>query len=363
MVRPVCLSGDDVLQSVAVHVHQRDRVRLGEEDAVRTLFSFVADDDVLLERDRIAIFRLLEPREAIRVSRQTRDDVVVAVTIHVVSEHVGSTRPGELELVTRPERIAFDRLRLLVPAPFPDHVLPTVTIDVADTEAVSERVLADLFRDRMPDPRLIGLRHVERRIAERPGVIADQLRLSVTDQVHKLRRLIPDAIEHVARLPVRGLSHVLAGVHVQLRRRTGQPDRDQIVPAVPRKVVDPSKKIARVPVAVLRLGVIDFVRLRELRPLKPERPVDDIRLAIFVDVAEVGPFGKVDLGELLPLEPMDAEVLGHNVSQRHHTANDQTTERGNRTETHDGVSRSSNVGKSLQNSGGSMPNHRRDNKR
>ena len=102
--------------------------------------------------------------------------------------------------------------------------------------------------------------------------------------------------------------------------------------------------------------------LGELRPLKPERPVDDIRLAIFVDVAKVGPFGKVDLGELLSLEPMDAEVLGHNVSQRHHTAHDQTTERGNRTETHEKVSREVRVGKRCPTDAGSMPSATTDNK-
>ena len=82
----------------------------------------------------------------------------------------------------------------------------------------------------------------------------------------------------------------------------------------------------------MRFGVKDFVLLGELGAFPPVGPVDDIGLAIFVDVAEVGPLGKVDIGELLPLEPMDLEVLARapcsDITQQTARHNGEATERG-----------------------------------
>ena len=74
--------------------------------------------------------------------------------------------------------------------------------DIADTQSMPERILTDVFRDRVPDPRPIGPRHVERHEAELTRVIADQLRLLAAKQVHELWRLIPDAVEDLVSLPV-----------------------------------------------------------------------------------------------------------------------------------------------------------------
>ena len=124
---------------------QRDGVRLAEEHAIRIVFRLVPHDDVFFESDLFAVFDLFKPRQPKRVSGQAGDDVVVAVAIDVVSEHVRSARPGELVFVKRPQRIAIERLRLLVPTALPNHISAAVAVDVADSQAMSKRKLADLL--------------------------------------------------------------------------------------------------------------------------------------------------------------------------------------------------------------------------
>ena len=103
-VRPEALAGDDVLQPVAVHVHQLDGVQLRESDAVAVLAGFLVHEDVGLELNLavgIALLELLIPREAVAVRRERGDDVRQAVAVHVIGIHLRAAR-GEEGLVELP---------------------------------------------------------------------------------------------------------------------------------------------------------------------------------------------------------------------------------------------------------------------
>ena len=59
-----------------------------------------------------------------------------------------------------------------------------------------------------------------------------------------------------------------------------------------------------------RLGRVELVLLLEVRPLPPERPGDQIGLAVVVEVAERRPFGKEAVAELVFLNVRNSYVLG-----------------------------------------------------
>ena len=201
VMRPIGLACHNVLQAVTVDVVQSHRVRLGEQHAVGTVLGLLSHDQVFFEGDLISVLQLLKPSQAKRVGGQTGDHIVVAVAVNVVGEHVGPAKSGELELVECPQRIALDRFRLLVPATLRDDIVPAIAVDITHSQSMPEGILAHFGRDGMPRPRVCGL-HVKRRVAKLATVIADQLGLSVSDQLYELWRLVADSIQNLAGLPV-----------------------------------------------------------------------------------------------------------------------------------------------------------------
>ena len=131
----------------------------------------------------------------------------------------------------------------------------------------------------------------------------------VADEVHELRRLVADGIQYFVLLP-RCVELARPRVLVDVAGLAGEADDEHIVPAVAVEVVDPVEEVVGVAFAVLRLRGVDFVLRLEVRPRVPVRPVHHVRLAVAVDVARVGPFGVVDVGEPLPLELVERVLLG-----------------------------------------------------
>ena len=72
----------------------------------------------------------------------------------------------------------------------------------------------------------------------------------------------------------------------------------------------------------------------------------DVGLAVMVDVTEVGPFGEIDISELLPFELVQMEILGAGVAGRQAATGSQAQQRGGGTVAHDGDSRGSMSGES-----------------
>ena len=85
------------------------------------------------------------PHEPIVVSTEAGDDIVVAIAIHVVGKHVGSTGCGELHLVQLPFRIAGYVFRLFEPTVFEDQILTAIVVHIANAEAMTETLGGDVF--------------------------------------------------------------------------------------------------------------------------------------------------------------------------------------------------------------------------
>src|SRR5678815_2924173 len=72
-MRPKAFARDDVLESVAVHVDERERVRLGKLHAV--FVRLITHDEVLAKGRLVALAYLLEPRQTEGVRGETRDHI------------------------------------------------------------------------------------------------------------------------------------------------------------------------------------------------------------------------------------------------------------------------------------------------
>jgi hypothetical protein len=83
-MRAFALAGDDVLQTVTIHIRQVDRVQLGEGDTVFRFLGARVHQQMLHE----TCVRLLEPRQSPTVRLQTGDHVVVTIAVDVVGEHL-----------------------------------------------------------------------------------------------------------------------------------------------------------------------------------------------------------------------------------------------------------------------------------
>src|SRR5438477_13054942 len=80
-VRPKAFTDDNVFQSVAIHVHEIERMELGEMHAVTVLLGLLAHDQMLAKSDLAARAHLLPPREPVAMRRNAADDVRQAVAI------------------------------------------------------------------------------------------------------------------------------------------------------------------------------------------------------------------------------------------------------------------------------------------
>ena len=107
-----------------------------------------------------------------------------------------------------------------------------------------------------------------------------------------------------------------AGVLVHEGGGAGEAGRQDVVPAVAVEVVHPGEEVVGVPFAVLRLGRVDLVLLRELRPREPVGAVDDVGVTVPVQVADADALGVVLIRELLAIERVDDEILGLGRAER-----------------------------------------------
>ena len=177
----------------------------------------------LLE-DRLAVdLGLLVPGEAEVVGREAGDDVVDAVAVDVVGVHLrAAVGRGERRFVKLPANRVRLLLRLLEPTRRDEDVLQAVAVDVADAEAVAERLRGGHLRDAVERPRLEALLRLERGEAELAVRGADEFGLRVADEIHELRRLVADRLQHLVLLP--RLVEV-AGFRDSRRRKPGLPGK------------------------------------------------------------------------------------------------------------------------------------------
>ena len=141
--RPMCpetLAGHDVLESVAIDVHQINAMELAELHAVGVLRDLLVHDDVLLEVNLRADLRLLIPGQSIPVGREAGDHIIQPIAVHVVGIHLRAAQ-AEGNSVVLPHRVTSKRGRLLPPTILFEQIHTAVAVDVTHTETVGEPVV------------------------------------------------------------------------------------------------------------------------------------------------------------------------------------------------------------------------------
>ena len=144
-MRPIPFARDDVLQAVAIHIHQLKGVQFGKADAVLVGNALLlgVKDDVWLEGGSFALADLFIPDQSESVRCETGDDVVHSVAVHIVSVHLRAAVRVRVEgkRVELPHRIAGQRFRLFPPAVLFHQVLAAIAIHVAHAHPVRESLV------------------------------------------------------------------------------------------------------------------------------------------------------------------------------------------------------------------------------
>ena len=118
-------------------------MQLREHDGIIVLIGPLAHDRVLAERNSlVGVFFMLKPGQTVGVGRLARDDVVVAVPVDVINEHLRAAGFGERHLMECPELCLGIRGRLLIPAILLQNVLAAVAVHIAHAHSVGIALVA-----------------------------------------------------------------------------------------------------------------------------------------------------------------------------------------------------------------------------
>ena len=128
------------------------------------------------------------------------DHVVQSVAVNVIDEHL-SGGLGELERMLDPRLAGLLLGGMLPPAVLFENVDQPVAVDIARADAVRETLVIALRRDRMKDPRFVGLGRIVGRIAHVPGDVVDQLRPAVAVDIDPDGRFVADILQGQMLLP------------------------------------------------------------------------------------------------------------------------------------------------------------------
>ena len=281
-MRHPTLSRDEVIATVTVDVGQFHAMRLAETDAVRILDRTVVDHVV---PRKPAGLGLLKPRDAVAVRVERGDQIVVAITVHIIDQNLRAPTPIRHHgpTVLLPGTVA-RLLGLLIPHhPF-DDVQPAIPIDIPHTHAVTEGLRRLPFRrHRMPHPRL-GRILTGRVITVLRVTGSDEFRQSTRNQIDHRGCLVAQLIGDHMHRPV-GLQLVRTRIHIKPNRLARKPKHHNVVQAVAGDVVDVAEEVVRVHQRRKRLTLRKALLRREVRARKPKRPVGDVWLGVAVDVA------------------------------------------------------------------------------
>ena len=154
VVGEVALTGDDILNAVAIDIDTVHSMGLGETNAVGISYGLIRHHDMLFKGDGSVFLDLFIPSHSPGVGIEGGNDVVIAIAIDIVGEHLGSSLLwGEGKRMKFPGRLAVPVFRLLPPAAFFENIGKLVAINVAGTEAMNEHLNPAILRgDAMNDP-------------------------------------------------------------------------------------------------------------------------------------------------------------------------------------------------------------------
>src|ERR1043166_2315531 len=281
---------------------------------------------MLDKRNLTAVFLLLEPRQPVAVCLNARDDIVEAVTVHVIDIHLRAA-VAEVHRVLDP----IATRGLFPPRLGFQHVRFTVAIHIAEAHAVREALPTDLGSDRVPRPRFRGITPIRRSVAERTARVGNNLRLAIARDVAPLRRFIVHHIEDLVPRPMlRAIARLLAfGILEPRSVRAGETVNQNVIPAVLVEVVGERKEIVRVSVVLpkraLKARHRDLRNLAELerllpriilmphfevRPFPPIRTRHHVHFPVVIEVPNVRAFAPELIAQLNFLPRMDAKVSG-----------------------------------------------------
>src|SRR5262245_942660 len=106
-MRPKAFAGDDILESIAVQIHEFDRVQLGKSDTVTVFIRFLIHENVALKLGMtlcVLFAELLVPGQPITVRRNAGDYIVQTVAVDIVSVHLRAAAGTERRRMPRPLR-------------------------------------------------------------------------------------------------------------------------------------------------------------------------------------------------------------------------------------------------------------------
>src|ERR1700722_6427155 len=205
-----------------------------------------------------------------------------------------------------PLRITLQRRRLFVPAIFEQNVLATVAIDIAEAQTVRKPlILVLLRRNAVENPFLLRMPGIRSGITQIIAGNANQHRLPVSQEIAENGRFVVRRVNNRMTLPK---ALLVLRVLVPKRLLTGEPDDDDVRPAVAVDVRGKGEEILRVSIVDTKpalesgdcghfpplvggaegllgraVGVAGF----EIRPFIPERAGDDVHVAIVVEISEI----------------------------------------------------------------------------
>ena len=243
---------------------------------------------------------ILEPRETVIVSRQAGDDVVVAVTIDIVSKHV-RRRSREFVFMEHPVFVGYDFCGLFEPAIASQHVHTSVAVDIADSQTMTKRPGGGRVADAVEGPGFQRLASGRKVVAVMPVSRADQFGNSIARDVGELWSFIADLIRYGVFFPER-IQVVSTGIAIHVAGRAGKTSRQNVAVAITIEVINPVKEVIRIALHVLGHCRINLMLLFKRRASIPVRAVNRIAVPVAVDVSRPGAFRKIDVGQLNPLE-------------------------------------------------------------
>ena len=124
---------------------------------------------------------------------------------------------------------------------------------------------------------------------------AHDLRLPVARHIREVRRLVVGHFHNVVARPVALLA---LGVGEPVARVAGESEHEHIGPAVFVEVGRVGEEVLGIAARVHRLAVVDLVARFEFRAFPPVGAIDDVVLAVLVEVAGGGALGVEFIDEL-----------------------------------------------------------------
>ncbi len=298
---------------------------LGELDAIAVFGGVFVQNQVFAEGDVAVLLDLFVPGQPVAMGADGGDDVVQAVAIDIIDDHLGAA-VAKVEGVLDPDRVALEGCGLLPPAVLFEDIDAAIAVDIAAAQAVRVTLVAAFGCNRMKFPGRRRVLPVRLGVADVSLGAAEDFGLAVAGDVHETGRLVIQFIEDDMPLP---MALAALGVFVPRDFLARVPIDEHVGPAVSIDIVGESQEAVGVGVVgaqgafeagdglggAVRAGAFeagiggpDLVPLLEIRPFIPEGAGNHVHISVVVEVGKSRPLGPELVGEAHFLEGVD-EVL------------------------------------------------------